>query len=237
MLPRLQYELELRERERQLEAERRAVGRAGEVLNDLATGMNESVNEPRQSNRPQQPLEENHANTPGEASSPKIGNRALNAVLTALSNYNDDDNEEIHVQGWGVESEVEGSRSWDRPIVLHGSDGILSKHHHHQASQYEQEEFHSPYRVMEDLDAIDRVCIQEGSGGRPAYNWMGAFYDSKQELLGHLKECWRDIVEDEDSGRVEKFLLICEFPVTLFRKVCFEMVVFVCVPCYHMTPG
>jgi sodium/potassium/calcium exchanger 6 len=72
---------------------------------------------------------------------------------------------------------------------------------------------------MEDLDAIDRMCIQEGSAGLPAYNWMGAIYDSRQELAGHLKECWREIIEDEESGRVEKFLLICEFPVTLLRKV------------------
>ena len=82
------------------------------------------------------------------------------------------------------------------------------------------EQYHSPYRVMEDLDAIERICIKEGSGGRPAYNWIGAFHDSKQELLEHFRECWRDIVDDEDSNRLEIFLLVCEFPITVFRKVC-----------------
>lgn len=226
MLPRLKHEVEMRERQRQMEAERIAGERAGEVLNSMAGGLSSSAELDGQ----QQPaLDEqtHHANTPNRLQgpeSPKIGNRALNAVLTALSNYNDEDNEETNaVNGWGVESEVEGTRSWDRPIVLHGSDGILTKHHHH-AQQYNDEDgieqFNSPYRVMEDLDAIDRMCIQEGSGGRPAYNWVGAFHDSKQELVGHFRECWRGIMDDEESGGLEKFLLTCEFPVTVFRKVC-----------------
>ena len=71
---------------------------------------------------------------------------------------------------------------------------------------------------MEDMDAIDRICIQEGSGGIPAYNWLGAFHDSKQELFVHFNECCRDIVDCEESGGLEKFLLVFEFPVTVCRK-------------------
>lgn len=226
MLPRLKHEVEMRERERQLEAERVAASKAGEVLNSMAGGMSNSADMGEQRNQPALD-EQTHASAPNRlqaAESPKLGNRALNAVLTALSNYNDEDNEEIHaVNGWGVESEIEGSRSWDRPIVLHGTDGILTKHHHHHAHSNEEdgmEQFHSPYRVMDDLDAIDRMCIQEGSGGRPAYNWIGAFYDSKQELIAHFRDCWRDIIDDDESNGIEKFLLVCEFPVTVFRKVC-----------------
>jgi sodium/potassium/calcium exchanger 6 len=226
MLPRLKHEVEMRERERQLEAERIAAGRAGEVLNSMAGGLSNSADMGGQQQQPSLD-EQTHTSAPNRLEAPKspqIGNRALNAVLTALSNYNDEDNEEINaINGWGVESEVEGTRSWDRPIVLHGSDGILTKHRHHQAHSNEEdgmEQFHSPYRVMEDLDAIDRICIQEGSGGRPAYNWIGAFYDSKQELIAHFRDSWRDIIDDEESNRLEKFLLVCEFPVTVFRKVC-----------------
>lgn len=226
MLPRLKHEVEMRERERQLEAERIASGLAGEVLNSMAGGLSSSADMSGQHQQQQALDEQTHASAPHlEApGSPKIGNRALNAVLTALSNYNDEDNDETNaVNGWGVESEVEGSRSWDRPIVLHGSEGILTKHHHHAQHANEEdgmEQFNSSYRVMEDLDAIDRMCIQEGSGGRPAYNWIGAFHDSKQELIGHFRECWRDIMDDEENGSIEKFLLVCEFPLTVLRKVC-----------------
>jgi hypothetical protein len=168
---------------------------------------------------------------PSSSSSP-IGNRALNAVLTALSNYNDEDNENgrddddddgPRPNGWGIESTLEGTKSWDRPIVLHGVDGLLTRQHHHPREEGDAEgmdRYHSPYRVMEDLDAVDRMCIQPGSTGLPAYNWRGAWYDCRQELVGHVRECWRDIVDDEESGLLEKFLLICEFPMTLCRKVC-----------------
>ena len=60
----------------------------------------------------------------GGEGGPVIHNRALNAVLTALSNYNDDENEfdddrsistmdnhrHHRPNGWGVESNIEGNR-------------------------------------------------------------------------------------------------------------------------------
>ena len=114
MLPRLKHEVELRERERQLEAERIAASRAGEALNALASSRDSSNSQTNQQSTSQ---EHKNATTSSlieedTTSSPKIGNRALNAVLTALSNYNDEDNEENleNTHGWGVESEVEGSR-------------------------------------------------------------------------------------------------------------------------------
>ena len=72
---------------------------------------------------------------------------------------------------------------------------------------------------MEDLDLVDRMCVQEGSLGHPAYNWAGAYHDGKQELIVHFRESWRDILDDDESGIVEKFLLICEFPMTVARKL------------------
>eukprot|EP00580_Thalassiosira_gravida_P015578 CAMPEP_0201661904 /NCGR_PEP_ID=MMETSP0494-20130426/4135_1 /ASSEMBLY_ACC=CAM_ASM_000839 /TAXON_ID=420259 /ORGANISM="Thalassiosira gravida, Strain GMp14c1" /LENGTH=469 /DNA_ID=CAMNT_0048140137 /DNA_START=205 /DNA_END=1613 /DNA_ORIENTATION=+ len=180
--------------------------------------------------------------------------RALNAVLTALSNYNDDehdmddcrvevddngnvmtgrhqgsDHHRYRNQGWGIESTIEGSKSWDRPVVLHGADGILTRHHHHQKTTTTTQEggigvenedhFSSPYHVMEDMDLTDRLCVQEGSAGYPAYNWKGAWHDGMHELAVHFREYWRDILDDEESGRLEKFLLICEFPLTVSRKL------------------
>ncbi|KAL7543554.1 hypothetical protein ACHAWF_007414 [Thalassiosira exigua] len=164
---------------------------------------------------------------------PVVKNRALNAVLTALSNYNDDEgglgdddgslDDRGRADGWGVESADEGPRAWDRPVVLRGADGILARHPHHRPRTGDEDgggnDFQSPYVVMEDMEALDRLCVQEGSGGHPAYNWRGAWHDGKQELAVHFRECWRDIVDDDESGRLEKMLLICEFPMTILRKL------------------
>ena len=213
---------------------------------------------------------------------------ALAAVLAALSNYGDvgvgdDDSDSIPdnsndgsanasaagnsgrhhhrtaVTGWGIESHIEGSRSWDRPIVLGGSEGILAARvHHHRPRRprpgwddgmgnpkedggdgvhHDMHHPPSPYHFMvEDYDnndgaatsssssaAADRyarlLCIKGGSSGYPAHNWAGAFQDGRQELVDHFREHWRDIMDDEESNRLERCLLIIEYPMTLARKV------------------
>lgn len=175
--------------------------------------------------------------------SPIIKNRTLNAVLAALSNYNDvahdmnkdcengvdssDDanNATMDIRrcrnGWGVESTVEGPLSFDRPVVLHGADGILTRHHHRHSRPDGTGSGESPYSVMEDMDLVDRLCIHEGSTGYPAYSWVGAWHDGRQELVAHFKEYWLDFMEDETSSRLEKCLMVMEYPLTIARKVRF----------------
>ena len=57
-------------------------------------------------------------------------------------------------------------------MVLHSADGIIT--HPHQPNQDDRDEFQSdfqlPYRVMEDMDLVDRLCVEEDSTGLPAYN-------------------------------------------------------------------
>jgi sodium/potassium/calcium exchanger 6 len=77
----------------------------------------------------------------------------------------------------------------------------------------------SPYRIMEDMDIVDRLCIRDGSTGYPAYSWVGAWHDGRQELLAHFKEYWIDFMEDEAGSRLEKCLMVLEFPMTIARKV------------------
>eukprot|EP01082_Thalassiosira_pseudonana_P012610 g11504.t1 g11504 contig5:1026639-1028032(-) len=239
------HEIELRENERQLEAERVASVRAGDALNsfvgdsgaksvggeipDVVKSGTYDFRNPSMSGGGDDAR--THVSAPYrlEDNSPSvIGNRSLNAVLTALSNYNEDENmdendmDSTRRNGWGIESTVEGSKSWDRPVVLHSADGILTKHHHHHrqhADGENEDRFHSPYSVMEDMDLVDRMCLQDGSLGLPAYNWSGAFQDFKHELMVHFRECWRDILHDEESNRLEKFLLVCEYPMTVLRKL------------------
>lgn len=260
MLPRIQKQLEMRERERQVEAEKWASTRAGEVLNSYATaggsaadGLEGDLN-PADRNEGDisvpigqsdtYSFENNRSSLEGaegdirscasappqleEMGGPAMGNRALNAVLLALSNYNENDDMEDssmdnnRPNGWGVESTSEGGKSWDRPVVLHGADGILTRHHGHRHGVEEEDgmdSFQSPYRVMEDMDLVDRLCVQEGSIGFPNVNWHGAFQDGKQELIVHFRQCWMDIFDDEDNSALDKLLLVCEFPFTVFRKV------------------
>mmetsp|Transcript_14621 Transcript_14621/g.31786 ORF Transcript_14621/g.31786 Transcript_14621/m.31786 type:complete len:933 (+) Transcript_14621:33-2831(+) len=297
MLPRIQKETEMREHQRQLEAERVASLRAGDALNGLAPagsvasssasfssagghvdggagitppgtpgiddvainrvgssasdvfggsgspiGLCGAIDFDDQTNASAPTIMEDAACHPGRVSK----NRALNAVLTALSNYNDDEHDKVdrvevdddgnitmgranrfRNEGWGIDNTIEGSKSWDRPVMLHGADGILSRHHHrHPQTQTDgigiENEDHfqsSPYHVMEDMDLTERSCVQEGSVGYPAYDWMSAWHDSRHELAMHFREYWRDIVDNDEIGRVEKFLLICEFPMTVFRKL------------------
>ena len=237
MVPRLQQQADLAEHERQLQAERVATIRAGDALNSAASSVGKAaggshdegasaadilLNDEEESTNVAAPLPSQEDDKP---------NKALNAVLTALSNYNDDEGElEVDAMGatrqtgWGIGSDVEGKEAWDRPVILRGADGLLAKHQHARNNDDENSgdvEFHSsPYHVMEDLDLVDRVCIESGSRGHAAHNWWGAWHDGKQELAVHFREYWADIVDDEESSRLEKFLLICEFPLTIGRKVC-----------------
>mmetsp|Transcript_1873 Transcript_1873/g.3866 ORF Transcript_1873/g.3866 Transcript_1873/m.3866 type:complete len:1018 (+) Transcript_1873:91-3144(+) len=275
MLPRIRKETELREHQRQLEAEQDATMRAGDALNASAgnnniassvggggasvgggggAGLGEGlVSLDRVSSSISEagaPLncvglqcgddsvgdDRTHASAPPGMVVVETKNNALDAVLTALSNYNDDERDMMdedgnalppmrRSDGWGVESNVEGSRSWDRPVVLHGADGILNKHaHRHPQTSSEgfenENEFNSSaYHVMEDLDLTDRLCVEEGSSGYSAHNWSGAMHDGRQELMVHFREYLKDMLEDDESGMLEKFLLICEFPMTVCRKL------------------
>lgn len=249
----------MREHERQLMAEMVASNRAGAALNAFAKA-DDGVGTDARGQGLATGLcgvglsdgggEYTHPNTPSwneesTTSQPPIKNRALNAVLAALSNYNDvtedfdaDDNASMEAShyndptGWGVGSSFEGSRSWDRPIVLRGADGLLSKHarHHPKPDGLIDGDFQSAYQFMEDRDLLDRMCLREGSFGYPTHSWIGAWNDGRNELLTHFREHWSDIVDDSESSGFEKFLQICEYPMTIARKVCYLpiMIVNIC---------
>ncbi|KAL7443450.1 hypothetical protein ACHAXM_012111, partial [Skeletonema potamos] len=225
MVPRLTKQAEMVERQCQVDAERIASARAGDALNMTASA---SVDGHRDCGDFDDAR--THVSAPSQLEGihgDGGGNNALTAVLNALSNYSKD--EEIiegfdtmgrqRSSGWGVESSVEGTKEWDRPIVLHGANGILTRNRHQEDGMNNADNYDLPYHVMEDLDIVDNVCISTGSTGFAAHNWSGALYDGKQELIAHFRECWLDIVDDDDSSRLEKFLLICEFPMTVCRKL------------------
>ena len=109
----------------------------------------------------------------------------------------------------------------ERPIVLHGQNGILSNDEHVPSSNLEVEtdDGGGHYALVE--EHIDRVCIGEGSPGIPSYNWNGAWHDGKQEVKAELTELWTEIFSNEgDLKLYERVLLFCELPFTVLRKVC-----------------
>ena len=136
------------------------------------------------------------------------GPGSLAHFITALSNYD-------NPSGGGIESE-----DLDRPIVLHGSHGILRRHAETTTTQptapEAADEGAGGYSM---LDGDVGACVEPGSFGFPASNWTGAFYDGREELLQHANSVWEDIAWDADISAISKFLLICELPFTTLRKL------------------
>ena len=262
VVPRLRATAEARERERQLVEGRRAMDAAAVAVDRVANealpgpvaplpGISESNEEPNTEMRLEPPDDPSVAMMGGaaestirimptgvsEASSVEempIHNRALNAVLNALSNY--DKYEETGTEdprhaaeGWGAG--VDGvSSETERPIKLHGKDGLLNRHASHSAVGTAAEthlqmptsaggdgEHHmdSPYTIME--GEMDEICA-DGTGGFGAHSWTGAWHDGREELRVHWHEMWEDMFDNEDNSFLDKFLLAAELPFTVMRK-------------------
>jgi sodium/potassium/calcium exchanger 6 len=123
-------------------------------------------------------------------------------AITALSNY---DNAENSQAGWAVESD---DLAEERPVVLHGSHGILRGGDGHDAD-------HSNYSILN----VDSACVESGSPGLPAGSWKASFKDGRKELIDHMYAVWGDIFWNEDVDLLSQFLLLCEFPFTFLRKI------------------
>ncbi|GAX27176.1 solute carrier family 24 (sodium/potassium/calcium exchanger), member 6 [Fistulifera solaris] len=123
-------------------------------------------------------------------------------AITALSNY---DNAESSQSGWAVESD---DLAEERPVVLHGSHGILRGGDGHDAD-------HSNYSILN----VDSACVESGSPGVPAGSWKTSFKDGRKELIDHMYAVWGDIFWNDDVDLLSQFLLLCEFPFTFLRKI------------------
>ena len=262
VVPRLRATEEARERERQLVEGRIAMDAAADAVDRVANealpgsvaslpSISESNEEPNTEMRLEPPGDRSVAMMGGaaestirimptgvsEASSVEempIHNRALNAVLNALSNY--DKYEETGTEdprhaaeGWGIG--VDGvSSETERPIKLHGKDGLLNRHASHSAVGTAAEthlqmstsaggdgDHHtdSPYSIME--GGMDEICA-DGTGGFGAHSWTGAWHDGREELRVHWHEMWEDMFDNEDNSFLDKFLLAAELPFTVMRK-------------------
>ena len=138
----------------------------------------------------------------------------LSSFMVALSNYDLNAGEQESGWGGGVDSNV---LAQDQPIMLHGDHGVLAHAHgaHHMSANGSSQATDG-YSVLE--DAIDRVCIGSDMTGR-AKSWNEAYLEGKAELKEHAESVWEDIVWNGDVHVVDKFLLLCELPVTAIRKI------------------
>mmetsp|Transcript_14483 Transcript_14483/g.29268 ORF Transcript_14483/g.29268 Transcript_14483/m.29268 type:complete len:654 (-) Transcript_14483:396-2357(-) len=261
VVPRIRARDEARERDRQLEEGRRAMDAAAIAVDKVADealvdsvaesdllGAPESNEEPGTEMRLELP-DQRAAMMGGsgqstirimptgvsEASSVEempIHNRALNAVLNALSNYDKyeetgTEDPQHAAEGWGVDGI---SSETERPIKLHGKDGLLNRHASAQSvvgtaaetnlqmstsGGGDEHHIDSPYRIMD--GGMDEICT-DGTGGFGAHSWMGAWHDGKEELRVHWREMYEDIFHNEDNSWLDKFLLAAELPFTIMRK-------------------
>ena len=129
------------------------------------------------------------------------GDRIL-SMITALSNY---DNPGVANQAWaGVDS---SDLAHDRPVMLHGSHGILSHHEDRAAVPSTDDD----YQVL-----ADNACAE--GAAYSASNWSGAVYDGQKELKDHFSSVWEDIAWNGDIGTFTKILLMLEWPFTTLRQ-------------------
>lgn len=182
------------------------------------------------------------------------GAMAAGAVLAALSNYdtvdgtsNYYDQQQQHMtdptiassgefgnaasggggggDGWGVESDD----LVERPIMLHGTHGLLHQNGRGSSAGFA---YGSPssnpaaaaaaaaagdYTMLE--DSAGMACVEPGSPGMPASSWRSALIYGKHEVQHVFQTIWEDIVWNGDVHPLDKFFLILEYPVTILRKV------------------
>mmetsp|Transcript_19220 Transcript_19220/g.31924 ORF Transcript_19220/g.31924 Transcript_19220/m.31924 type:complete len:739 (+) Transcript_19220:51-2267(+) len=204
VLPRLQTTTQQAELTRQQDESVRAQDAAGDALNDMAA----------------------------VASTTSTGdNRGFfSKMMTAISNYDNTttttDGTGTNQQpngGWGVESDDVIN---ERPVVLHGANGILSpgnnrsatsSSNNNQSQEQQAEPSVGNYTMLE--DGIDNICAETGTGSFSAHNWSGAWKDGLYELEMELHDVWKEIMDNDEAPFYEKALLICEFPFTIFRKL------------------
>lgn len=145
---------------------------------------------------------------------PQKGGGRISHMLTALSNYDNVGAEEAAVESDDLLQ--------DRPIQLHGEGGLLSRPHQHQQPPSPQSvadpatmEQHN-YALLES-SSPQSLCV--GQNGTVATSWREAWIVGRTELYQHAEQTYDDIAYDGDLNRIQKFLLFCELPFTIFRQI------------------
>ncbi|KAI2490231.1 calcium ion antiporter [Fragilaria crotonensis] len=107
--------------------------------------------------------------------------------MTSMSNYdNATDGTSDQREGWVIDSDNVIN---ERPIALHGVNGILSGDPHHRPEGHEPSV--GNYAILE--DGMDHICAEPGV--LSAHNWRGAFQDGLYEFQTELHDRWKELFE------------------------------------------
>ena len=145
--------------------------------------------------------------------------------MIAMSNYEKDEgkaNLKKSFSGWGSRWNIT-AQSADRTQRLRGADGILSAGSKggEEVDGAEAETPESAYTVL--LDEVDHICGIDGqrnnSPNLRALTFREQIVRGIGEFFGNFADLIKDIFENEENKGVDKFLLICELPFTILRKV------------------
>mmetsp|Transcript_22678 Transcript_22678/g.21800 ORF Transcript_22678/g.21800 Transcript_22678/m.21800 type:complete len:490 (-) Transcript_22678:90-1559(-) len=231
VVPRLKTISEMKEHSRQLEEGRKAQEAAGIALEEVASQTTDNDN-----NLGPGSYGENNFRD-----EPPVKNRALNAILTALSNYgpvngqgnNNTSNSNLFSGpsgGWGISGD---QLEEERLVTLHGVNGILNKRNlnspvaknetkvHHDTNEDNMPS--SPYTAMVDESNdgfyLDRLCTSTGHPISTAHDLSSAFKDGTDEVCLHFINFWNDIWYNDENRFLDKFLLAVEMPFSILRKL------------------
>jgi len=104
----------------------------------------------------------------------------------------------------------------ETPVNLLGQHGIL--HGDGRALTVEADDAAGDYTLVD--EQMDQFCSAGGpTSDISAPNWSGAWQDGKMELYQHFGHVWDDIFDNEELGKAFKFIMICELPFTVGRKM------------------
>lgn len=161
---------------------------------------------------------------------PKISKvqQGVDTIMTALSNYASDEgnpNTQESFKGWSEGLEVTSS-SADKPVRLHGTNGILSKTSVDEVLVEDEENndgsgmnrASASYRVL--LENVDNLCTVDGSTSSGMnIDWGNSIVTGWHELIEHFTDYYNGIFTNEENNWFEKFFLLVELPFTVLRKL------------------
>jgi len=134
----------------------------------------------------------------------------------------------------------ESFRSSEQSIILHGRDGLLNKHEHIHSPRHRRRRSSSggvlslvgTRRPLADIDEEglrgddenaetdeDMCSLYADDFADSCFGWSGALQRAFFELRLFSEEIMDDIFFCRDRTRLDKFLLACELPFTIARKL------------------